>query len=155
MKIYIRMPCCECVRMHRCIYLAHAHIMHFAICDVRMGVILGWGQPWRLQAPNVTRLVAIRACKCPSRGKQAFSHDEKSRKRSWRLAKVHSRLFTQPRSALYPVASYRRVSYQSAVVSAVQPCGHTVIQRCVSSGLVARCKSQSNYLHVSGTPVTL
>lgn len=77
-----------------------------------------------------TTIVVIPACKCPSRGKQTFSHDEKSCKKSQRLAKVHLRLFTQPCSALYPVASYRRSSYQSVVVSAMQPCGHTVIQRC-------------------------
>lgn len=80
--------------------------------------------------PNDMTIVVIPACKCPLGGKQTFSHDEKSCKKSQRLAKVHLRLFTQPCSALYPVASYRRSSYQSVVVSAMQPCGHTVIQRC-------------------------
>lgn len=77
-----------------------------------------------------TTIVVIPACKCPSREKQTFSHDEKSCKRSGRLAKVHLQLFTQPCSPLYLVASYLHSSYQSVVVSAMQPCGHTVIQRC-------------------------
>lgn len=80
--------------------------------------------------PNDTTIVAIPAYKCPLGGKQTFSHDEKSCKKSPCLAKVHLQLFTQPCSALYPVASYRHSSHQCAVVSATQPCGHTVIQRC-------------------------
>lgn len=128
MKIY--MQCCEpCV--HASLHITGTCLHNaFAICDVRTRVILRWGQPWRLQSPNDTTVVTIPACRCPLGGKQTFSHDEKSCKKSQRLSKVHLRLFTQPCSALYPVASYRHSSYQSVVVSAMQPCGHTVIQRC-------------------------
>lgn len=61
-------------------------------------------------------------------GKQTFSHDEKSCKKSQRLAKVHLCVFTQPRSALYPVASYHLMENVAARV--IQPCSHTVIQLC-------------------------
>lgn len=60
------------------------------------------------------------------RGKQTFSHDEKSSQKSQRLAKVHLRILTQP--ALYPVASYH--PRESVAVWAIQPCSHTIIQLC-------------------------
>lgn len=75
-----------------------------------------------------TAIVVIPWRKCPWGEKQTFSHDEKSCKKSHCLAKVHLCVFTQPCSALYPVASYHL--RESVAVEAIHPCGHTVIRLC-------------------------
>lgn len=119
--------------MHHCIlYPVHAficmHVHSSYICCVYRGNFQA-ETPLKAQIHlGNMAIVMIPWCWCPWGNKQTFSHDEKSCKKSHCLAKVHLRVFTEPRSALYPVASYHL--RESVAVSAIQPCGHTVIQLC-------------------------
>lgn len=79
-------------------------------------------------------------------GKQTFSNDEKSCKKRHCLAKVHLCAFTQHHSCI--IWSQGDGPGHPAMQS------HSYLPIWFSSGLVARCNSQSNHLHVSATSVT-